>query len=108
TLAGSVDGSIGERTTTDTGVNLSGTRGPLGYFLSGGYLGSNGLLPFHSIFSRNLFGRLTWDLPGNGQIWAATGYSQANNRGDLFAPLFDLKESQDNEQLTVSLGLRKP
>lgn len=108
TITGSVDSSIGERTTADIGVTLSGTSGSLGYFLSGGYLGSNGLLPFHSIFSRNLFGKLTWDLPGKGQIRSAVGYSLANNRGDLFAPLIDFKEREDNEKLTVSLGVQKP
>lgn len=108
TIAGSVDGSIGERTTTDAGATLSGGSGRVGYFLSGGYLGSNGLLPFHSIFSRNLFGRVTWDLPGKGQLWSAVGYTQANNRGDLFAPLIDFKDTQDAEQLTLSLGLQRP
>ncbi|HEY4744225.1 MAG TPA: TonB-dependent receptor, partial [Desulfuromonadaceae bacterium] len=77
-------------------------------YLSGGYFGSDGLIPYHASYSRNVFSRLTWDLPGQGQVWGTVGYNKADNRGDLYVPLIDFQEKQDTSQLIASIGLRKP
>ncbi|BCS53687.1 TonB-dependent siderophore receptor [Geobacter sp. SVR] len=106
-VGGAADASLGERGTDDTGVSLSGTSGRLGYFLSGGYFGSAGLIPYHSFYSRNLFSRLTWDLPDKGQVWGTFGYTKSDNRGDAYVPLIDFQEKQDVKQLIASVGLRK-
>ena len=106
-ISGSATASIGERTTTDTSAQLSGTVGKAGYFLSGGYLGSDGLLPTMQIGSNHAYAKLTCDLPNRGLLWGTFGYIHAN-MGDLYVPLYDLdlKERDVKSQTLASLGLR--
>ncbi len=104
-FSGSANVSIGERTTADTGAELSGSTGRLGYYLSGGYLGSDGLLPTMQIGSNNAYAKLTYDLPNNGLVWSTFRYSRAG-MGDLFAQGIDLRERQNKLNRTASLGLR--
>jgi vitamin B12 transporter len=106
-ISGSATASIGERTSADTNVQLSGTAGKAGYFLSGGYLGSDGLLPSMQIGSSNAYTKLTYDLSGQGQVWATFGYFHTG-MGDLYVPIhdYDLKERTLKTQKLASLGLR--
>ncbi|MHB8121060.1 MAG: TonB-dependent receptor plug domain-containing protein [Desulfuromonadaceae bacterium] len=104
-LSGSATASIGERTTADTRAELSGTNGNLGYYLSGGYLGSNGLLPTMQIGSNHIYTKLTYDLPNQGQLWGTVSYNYSN-AGNLYALSYDLKERDEKKLLLASLGLR--
>lgn len=104
-ISGSASASIGDRTTTDTRAELSGTTGKLGYYLSGGYLGSDGLLPARDIGSRQIYSKLTYDLPNNGLAWGVFSYSGAN-MGDLFWQASDFKERHDTRRILASLGVR--
>jgi len=106
-LSGTASASIGSRGTADTSLELSGSTGRLGYYLSGGYLGSDGLLPNTQLNSNNALGRLTWALPGNGQLYATFNRIQVR-QGDLFIPAYDLKENQDKELLFATIGMNKP
>ncbi len=110
TIGGSVIASIGERTTADTRAELSGTSGKLGYYLSGGYLGSNGVLPHNSVFSNDVLAKLTYDLPAQGKLWGAFNYNRAS-RGTSFVPLAlggDFQDDQDIRNLRASVGLSQP
>ncbi|MDD2309722.1 MAG: TonB-dependent receptor plug domain-containing protein [Desulfuromonadaceae bacterium] len=106
-ISGSATASIGERTTADTSAQLSGTTGKVGYFFSGGYLGSNGLLPTMQIGSNHAYAKLTYDLPKQGLLWGTFGYIHAN-MGDLYVPIhdYDLKERNVKSQKLASIGLR--
>ena len=104
-ISGSASASIGTRTTADTRAELSGTTGKLGYYLSGGYLGSDGLLPTMQIDSRQAYSKLTYDLPNNGQVWGTFSYSSAEMI-DLFHLAGDFRERHDTTRLLTSLGLR--
>jgi len=105
-ISGSASASIGERTTADTRAELSGTTGKLGYYLSGGYLGSNGLLPTLDINSRQIYSKLTYNLPNNnGQAWGTFSYS-SSAMGDLNYPAADFRERHDTLRMLASLGLR--
>jgi len=106
-VSGATTASIGERTTTDDSLELSGTRNRLGYYLSGSFLGSNGLLPNTQINSNRAYGKLTYDLPDHGQLWATYFYTRAD-MGDLHAPAYDLNGKPDKRFLLGSLGLRQP
>jgi len=106
-LGGIASASIGSRTTTDNSLQLSGTSGPAGYYLSGGFLGSNGLLPNTQDAINNAYGKLTYDLPNHGLLWGTFFYTHAN-MGDLFAPAYDLKELGYKKYLLGSVGLRYP
>lgn len=104
-ISGSATASIGDRTTADTRAELSGTSGKLGYYLSGGYLGSKGLLPARQIDSNQVYAKLTYSLPNRGLIWGTLNYNRGNF-GDLYYPPFNLKERSELQNLLASLGLR--
>lgn len=107
TVTGAASASIGERTTNDSRAELTGTANGVGYLLSGGYLGSNGILPHRQLFSSNGYTKLTHDLPYKGQLFATLRYSRAS-QGDVFIPQFDFKEDQDTRNLYATLGLTQP
>jgi len=106
-IGGTVTASIGERTTADSSVELTGTTGRLGYYLSSGFLGSNGILPNTQLSSNNAFGKLSYALPDQGLLTATLSYTRAN-RGNLFIPPIDLKENQEARDLYTGLAFSRP
>jgi vitamin B12 transporter len=107
TMGGTATASIGSRTTADTSLELTGSNDRTGYYLSGGWLGSDGLRPNLQISSNHVYGKLTYNLPNQGLLWASYFYTHAG-MGDLSAPAYDLKERQDKRFLFGSIGLRYP
>ncbi|WP_191966170.1 TonB-dependent receptor plug domain-containing protein [Oryzomonas japonica] len=107
TIGGAATASIGEQTTADTSLELSGTGNRFGYYLSGSYLGSDGLFSNTQINSNRAYAKLTYDLPNHGQIWA-TYFSTRADMGDLYAVPYDLKERQEKRFTVGSVGLRYP
>lgn len=105
-FSGSVSAAIGERTSSDSGLELSGSSGRLGYYLSGGFLGSNGVMPNNQIAMNSAHGRLTWALPGSGQISAVFNRVEARE-GVLYIPAYDLKQNNETELMFSSLSLTK-
>jgi len=106
-IGGAASTSIGQRTTTDSGAELTGTSGGVGYYLSGGYLGSNGLLPGTDVNTNHAHAKLTYDLPARGQLFAIFDYFKSN-QGDLFIPDYDLKQRQHKRLMLATLGLHYP
>jgi len=108
-VSGAASASVGSRTTSDDRLELSGTSNGLGYLLSGGYLGSNGVLQHRQLYSANGYGKLTYDLPGGGLLFGTFRYARAS-QGDLFlAPLgIDFQEDEDTRNLYATIGLTKP
>lgn len=104
-VSGSASASIGTKTTADTRAELSGTSEKLGYYLSGGYLGTDGLLPGRQAFTNQAYGKLTYDLPDNGLLWGTFGYTRAD-RGMRYVPEADLRQVQAESSRVASLGLR--
>ena len=104
-VSGMASASIGERTTADARAELSGTTGKLGYYFSGGYLGSDGMLPARQIHSQQTYSKLTYDLPNNGLAWGTFSFSRAHT-GDLFYQAADFRSQHDTRRLLASLGLR--
>ncbi len=105
-LAGTLDGSIGSRASADSGGELNGTTGRLGYLLSGGYLRSDGIRQKTDVSAPTAYAKFTWQMPGNGQIWGTFGYARAV-RGNIFAPMYGFQEDSDATHLTGSLGLQR-
>ncbi|WP_243375289.1 TonB-dependent receptor plug domain-containing protein [Geotalea sp. SG265] len=87
-FAGAVFSSYGEQATSDLRGELSGTVNRFGYYLSGGNLHSDGLLPDNSINRNNAYGKITYDLPSRGYIIAGFDYRGAA-RGIFSAPNSD-------------------
>jgi vitamin B12 transporter len=97
----------GERGTRDTGGELSGTLDRLGYYLSGGYLGSAGFRPNTGFNSVNGHAQLTWQLPRQGQANLLLNYSQ-HDRGELAFARADFQSRDDDQRLILGLSLRQP
>ncbi|MDA8428854.1 MAG: TonB-dependent receptor, partial [Geobacteraceae bacterium] len=106
-FSGAVSAAIGERTSYDSNLELSGSNGRLGYYLAGGFLGSNGVMPNTQDATKDGHARLTWALPDGGNL-SATFNRFATHQGTLFAPAYDLKQNNETELLFSSLVLTKP
>ena len=105
-LSGVVTASIGDRTTADASAELSGTTGKLGYFLSSGYLGTNGLRSGFATSSNNSYAKLNYELPGRGQLWGTFNYTAAN-RVTFFSPDYNEKDEQHAPSIYASVGYRR-
>lgn len=106
-ISGAIAASTGTKNTSDTSLELSGSANRLGYYLSAGFLGSDGLVPKTGINSSSYHGRLTWDLANKGQLFLqATGLF--SRQGDLYAPPADLTQQDDKRQINALIGLRQP
>lgn len=105
-VGGQLSGSWGTARTSDSGLELSGTSGRLGYYLSGGHSSSDGLLPNNQGEFSNGYAKLTYDLSARTSLQGTVGITRGN-RGDFaFAP-FDLKEDTSPRQLFSSFSLQK-
>ena len=105
-VGGAVTASIGGHSASDDSLELSGTSGRLGYYLTAGYLGFNGIPAHITTFSNNAYAKLTYDLPGQGVLWGTFSNTHAN-RTNLFVPSYDLKEDQEATNRSASLGMRR-
>lgn len=106
-ISGMAAAAQGERGTSDAGGELSGTIDRLGYYLSGGYLGSAGFRPNTGFNSANGHARLTWELPHQGQIGFLSNYSRVG-RGDLAYIPLDAQSKDDARRLILGLSVRQP
>lgn len=107
-IGGAATASIGTRTTTDDRVELSGTIDRLGYYLSGGFLGTDGMTPNSNVSANGIFTKLTWNLPDKGLLWSTFKYDRAD-RGTLWGgTIWDNKDNQTQHNISASLGMRKP
>jgi len=102
---GMVSGSLGKRTTADSRGEVSGTVSRLAYYLSGGNLRSDGLLPNNMVNQNNVYGKLHYDLPVHG--WLALSALYTDNSSGQFA--FDpYKANQKEHQFISTLSLSYP
>lgn len=100
-----VSGSFGTRETVDGRAEASGTVDRLGYYLSGGKLYSDGLLPNNQVDLKNFYGKLLYDLPLRGTLAWSTLFTRAES-GQLAVP--DLTFDDDRRMLVSSLALQLP
>jgi vitamin B12 transporter len=104
-LEGLVSGSLGKRTTADSRAELSGTLNRLGYYLSGGNLHSDGLLPNNKVEQNNVYGKLHYDLPVHGALALSALYTD-NSSGQL--TLDPIKANQSGHWFLSTLSLQYP
>ena len=105
--AGMASASLGERFTGDYRGELTGTVGQFGYYLYGGKLHSDGLLPHNSVDTDRAYLKVTHQLPDGGDIRFSLGYS-AGDRGDQMDPV--ARASYDNtfDNLLTTLSISLP
>lgn len=111
TAAGMVSGSIGSRFTADSRAELSGTSDRFGYYLTAGNIRSDGLNPGTGTNLNNLYGKLSYALPGNGTVTAGIWQLNANpgmDDGDLAKYGGAFGDSQKIQRTNGFLKLSQP
>lgn len=84
---------------------MSGTQGRFGYYLTGGKLRSDGLLPNNMVDQDNFYGKLNYDLPLGGSLGLTTGLTEGAS-GQL--AFFPNNYNQDTRDLFSTLSVRYP
>lgn len=100
-----VSGSFGTRETADGRAEVSGTVDRLGYYLSGGKLRSDGLLPNNHSDLANFYGKLQYEFPVRGAITLSTLFTRSHT-GLLAYSGRDIDD--DKRQLISTLALQLP
>jgi vitamin B12 transporter len=104
-VAGMVSGSLGKRSTADSRAEVSGTLDRFGYYLTGGNLRSDGLLPNNGVDQNNVYGKLHYELPVHGGLTLSTLFVE-NSSGQFRLDPF--KADQKSHQLISTLSLNYP
>lgn len=95
-VSGTISSSFGERGTGDYKGEISGTLGSLGYYINGGKLRSDGLLPNNGVDENNIYAKLNWNIPGKGMVTFSLGYNDSSIQGEMFnlgiSPQYDTEE----------------
>lgn len=73
-LGGMASASIGERGTGDYRLDLSGTTGSLGYYLSAGGISSDGLIPNNQFDTGNIYGKFRFQPTDKFQVQYTQNY----------------------------------
>ncbi len=103
-FGGMVSTSIGERNTGDYRGEVSGTAAGVGYYLSGGGLLSDGLLPHNGFHGGNLYTKLAYSPTDRANLTFTLGYNQGK-RGVGEVPLSGLSFDNNYQYLFATLGL---
>jgi vitamin B12 transporter len=104
-FAGMASASYGKRSTVDGRAELSGTLNRFGYYLSGGKLRSDGLLPNNMVDLNNFYGKLRYDLPARGSLTLTTGLVDDTSGQVAFSPV---SAEQDSVQSISTLSAQYP
>ena len=104
-VAGLVSTSFGKRETMDHRAELSGSVGRFGYYLTGGKLKSDGLLPNNQAELDSLYGKLQYQLPVRGSVSLTTGFTD-NDSGQFGTDT--VKADQQARQLIATLNMQYP
>lgn len=108
-FSGLFSGSLGKRTTADTRGEITGTVDRIGYYLSGGYLHSDGLLPNNGLDQRNAYGKLHYDLPTRGTLTLSTMFTDGSSGQYSYkTATSDDAASQESHQYISTLSLLYP
>lgn len=103
-FSGMVSASIGERNTGDYRGEVSGTTAGIGYYISGGGLLSDGLLPNNGFHGGNLYTKLAYSPTERADLTFTLGYNRGA-RGIGEYQLFELAFDSNYQYLFTTLGL---
>lgn len=103
-IGGVLSSSIGEQNTGDYRLEVSGKGAGVGYYLSGGGLLSDGLLPHNGFHGGNFYTKLHYAPTNRADLSFTLGYNKGS-RGIGEVPLFDQSYDEDYQYLFATLGL---
>lgn len=103
-FGGVVSSSIGERNTGDYRGEVSGKVAGVGYYLSGGGLLSDGLLPHNGFHGGDFYTKLKYSPTERADLTFTLGYNRgARELGEV--PLFGVSFDDDYQYIFTTLGL---
>jgi vitamin B12 transporter len=103
-FGGMVSASIGERNTGDYRGEVSGKAAGIGYYLSGGGMLSDGLLPHNGFHGGNLYTKLEYAPTDRAELTFTLGYNRGA-RGVGEDPLFGVTFDSAYQYLFATLSL---
>ena len=107
-VGGKLSFSAGENDTQDSRGEISGTVGPLGYYLFAGNLSSNGFRRNTAVDQNDIYGKLRWELPTRGSLQFTIAYDrEIVGNGDLSAA-FNLLDRLRQQNFFSTLSLNYP
>jgi vitamin B12 transporter len=104
TFGGTLSASIGERNSGDYRGEVSGKSGDLGYYLSGGGLLTDGLLPHNGFHGGNLYTKLRYAPTDRTDLTFTLGYKRGF-RGMGAFPAYGISFDHDYAHLFSTLSL---
>ncbi|MRR57213.1 MAG: TonB-dependent receptor [Deltaproteobacteria bacterium] len=104
-FGGMVSASIGERNTGDYRGEVSGKAAGVGYYLTGGGLLSDGLLPNNGFHGGNLYTKLEYAPTDRAELTFTLGYNKGS-RGIGEIPLSAVSFDSTYQYLFATLGLQ--
>jgi vitamin B12 transporter len=103
-FGGVLSSSIGERNTGDYRGDVSGKMAGVGYYLSGGGLLSDGLLPHNGFHGGNFYVKLKNSPTDRADLTFTLGYNRGSREiGEV--PLFGVSFDGDYQYIFTTLGL---
>jgi len=104
-FGGLLSASLGKRETVDGRAEVSGTLNRFGYYLTGGKLRSDGLLPNNHVDLNSAYGKLNYDLPVHGSLSLTTALSYGDSGQVALGPR---SADQEVRQLISTLSMQYP
>jgi vitamin B12 transporter len=103
-FGGTLSASIGERNTGDYRGEVSGKAAGVGYYLSGGGLLSDGLLPHNGFHGGNLYTKLNYAPTDRTNLTFTLGYNRGA-RGVGEVPVYGLSFDNNYQYLLATLAV---
>jgi vitamin B12 transporter len=85
-LGGMASAAIGERATGDYRLDLTGTSGSIGYYLSASGMSSDGLTANTPYDAGNLYTKLAWEPTGKARLQLSAAYDKGSRGDGQFVP----------------------
>ncbi len=105
--AGLASASIGKRATSDLRGEVSGTSDRFGYYLTGGTIRSDGLVPGNDVDFRHGFGKITYDFLGGAKATLGVD-ARYTDAGTMSSTLFDMSQTGTTHYVDGYLALQVP
>ncbi|HJV66577.1 MAG TPA: TonB-dependent receptor [Geomonas sp.] len=106
-VGGTASVSGGKAATIDGRGEVTGGASDFGYYLTGGKLRSDGLLPNNMVDLNHFYSKLHYELPHQGSLVATTFFTD-NTQGQSQAPSLGINVGSDVSQLIATLSAQYP
>lgn len=109
-VSGLLSSSVGSRFTSDSRAELTGTGNRIGYYLSAGHFRSDGLSANTATSMENVYGKLSYLLPGQGTVMLGVSHVGVAGGMDegVLPPVGFVHDNSENSHSYGFLKVQKP